>query len=268
MTTRYAVKSDIGRVRQRDEDSFAVLEKERLFVVADGMGGHAAGEFASQMAVQRVTFFYEYTSEPNAPWPVPRPQELPPDEGRLVGAIRYANDHVFWAGAEDTRLHGMGTTIVAAQVLEEHAVIAHVGDSRAYLIRDGAIRQLTRDHSMLEDWKRLNPGLSAEEERAFAYKNVITRALGVGREVAIDVQRLALASGDVLLLCCDGLTTMVDEAGVLRIVEEHRPALERVVEALVDEANRAGGVDNITVLVVECTAESPRPAVARVDRAP
>jgi protein phosphatase len=172
-------------------------------------------------------------------------------ENRLTVAIKLANLRIFEASSRDLRYKGMGTTCVSALISGERVYVAHTGDSRCYRVRDGAIAQLTRDHSLLEDYKEAKPDMTEEEEKAFPHKNVITRALGMRDNVDVAIQSHAIARGDMYLLCTDGLSGMVDDPKILEIVVA-AGSLERAVGELVDAANRNGGVDNITALVIQC----------------
>lgn len=252
MKVRYAAKTDVGMRRVHNEDCFAVLEDEQVFIVADGMGGHASGEVASRLATETIVDFYQRTrADKDATWPFKLDGALSFEENRLECAVRLANRRIFEVASADFSKKGMGTTIVVASVLGDAICIAHVGDSRAYRIRDGAIVQLTRDHSLLEDLKETNPGMSAEEQEAFPHKNVITRALGLDDSVEVAVKTHELRVGDVFLLCTDGLSGMLLDADIARIANEPKP-LARVVAELVDRANRNGGIDNVTTIVVHC----------------
>jgi serine/threonine protein phosphatase PrpC len=252
MKVRYAAKTDVGMRRVHNEDCFAVLEDEQVFLVADGMGGHASGEVAARLATETVVEFYQRTrTDEDATWPFKLDRALSFEENRLDCAVRLANRRIFEVARADVTKKGMGTTIVAATVLADRVCIAHVGDLRAYRIRDGAIAQLTRDHSLLEDYKDANPGMSTEEQETFPHKNVITRALGLHDSVEVAVQTHELRIGDVFVLCTDGLSGMMVDADIARIANEPK-TLPRVVAELVDRANRNGGTDNVTTIVVHC----------------
>ena len=250
---RYAARTDVGMKRAHNEDFFAVLEEDMLFIVADGMGGHAAGEVASQMAVDVMAEFFARSRDDDATWPYKLKPELSYAENRLVCGIRAANYRIFDTARSNISRKGMGTTIVAAHVAADAMYVAHVGDSRAYLIREQAIRQLTRDHSLLEDYRAAKPDLTPEEEANFPHKNVITRALGMRDEVEVDIRSEAIEDGDTFLLCCDGLSGMVDDPSMLAIIQQAGEDLEQATAALVDAANRAGGVDNITAILARCS---------------
>ncbi len=172
-------------------------------------------------------------------------------ENRLNVGIRLANKKIHESAAKDVRLNGMGTTVVIGQIADDRFYVAHVGDSRCYRVRGGQIKQVTRDHSLLEDYKEARPGMSDEEQRKFPHKNVITRALGMRDTVQVDISSEEIQDGDIYLLCSDGLSGMVPDPALL----EHLKVggdLDAAVGELVVAANAAGGVDNITVLVLEC----------------
>lgn len=224
--------TDIGRVRERNEDS--VLVDPPLYVVADGMGGHRGGQVASRVALETL-------------------EELAADGGSLSDHVRGANRAVWDRSVEDERLSGMGTTLTAARIEGASALIAHVGDSRAYLLRDGMLRQLTADHTLVARMVRSGEITEAEAD-VHPHKNVLTRALGTDEEVEVDEDTIALLDGDRLLLCSDGLTGMVTEDQIQAILEQSdRP--QQAADRLVKAANRAGGIDNITVVVLDAIGE-------------
>jgi serine/threonine protein phosphatase PrpC len=253
MKIRYAAKTDVGMKRTHNEDYFSLIEDEQLFIVADGMGGHASGEVASKLAAETVGEFYQRTKDEDATWPYKWDRGLSYTENRLVCGIKLANVRIFEAACRDLRFKGMGTTIVASLIQGDKIYVSHVGVSRCYRVRQGAITQLTRDHSLLEDYKEAKPDMTDEEQRNFPHKNVITRALGMRDTVQVDIKPHQILDGDYYLMCSDGLSGMVDDQQILKIVTGAK-SLERVVAELVDTANRAGGTDNITTLVLQCVA--------------
>jgi protein phosphatase len=222
------------------------------------MGGHASGEVASKMAADAVSEFYQRTKDEEATWPYKMDRQLSYIENRLVCGIKLANYRIYEAASRDLRYKGMGTTIVAVLVNGEKIYIAHVGDSRVYRLRKAQIQQITRDHSLLEDYKDAKPDMTEEEQRNFPHKNVITRALGMRDSVQVDIRHEAIQDGDVFLLCSDGLSGMVDDPQLLQIVQASGN-LERSVAELVDQANRAGGTDNITALILQCNLGEAEP---------
>ena len=224
-------RTDAGRKRRQNEDSFVV--DPPLFVVADGMGGAQAGEVASRLAAAAFGEFHEA-------------DELAAEE-RLEAIIQEANRRIFDRARTDAAASGMGTTVTAALVGDDHVAIGHVGDSRAYRIRDGELEQLTQDHSLVADLMR-SGRLTPEEADTHPQRSVITRALGTDREVDVDTFSVDVAAGDVFLLCSDGLTTMVGDEEILRLVRESS-GLDSAGKALVKAANRHGGDDNVTVIL-------------------
>ncbi|MGB0680127.1 MAG: protein phosphatase 2C domain-containing protein [Polyangiales bacterium] len=246
-----AGKSDVGLQREVNEDSYCILPEHNLFLVADGMGGHRAGDVASQMATQSIASFFETTASEDATWPFHFDPKLSVEENRLITGIKIANKLIFDASARHRAVHGMGTTVVGALYSEARGqlFVAHVGDSRAYRIRAGNIALLTRDHSLVNDYLMIMPDMS-EAQRAELPRNVITRALGMQDSVKVDVLNEAPAQGDVYVLCSDGLSTMVQDEDILRICEEALPDVDQAVDALIQHANDQGGDDNTTVIVL------------------
>ena len=252
MKIRYAAKTDVGMKRTHNEDYFSLMEDEQLFIVADGMGGHSSGEVASRMAAETVSEFYQRTKDEEATWPYKMDRSLSYIENRLVCGIKLANYKIYEAASKDIRYKGMGTTIVTCLVSGDKIYIAHVGDSRLYRFRADALEQVTRDHSLLEDYKDAKPDMTEEEERNFPHKNVITRALGMRDTVQVDVKTEDVMDGDVYCLCSDGLSGMVSDELLEKIIATTED-LEQMVSDQVDQANRAGGVDNVTTLVIQCS---------------
>lgn len=236
-------KSDVGKIRPGNEDALLIEPARGLFAVADGMGGHAAGEVASRMAVE---FLKQWVPE--------RPPTNPPQTLRRV--VEMAGRAIHTAGAEQPELQGMGTTLTALWIPDDELILAHVGDSRGYRLRGGKLEQLTEDHSWVEEQVRAGQ-LTREEARSHALKNIITRSLGYEPEVEVDVLIEELREGDLYLLCSDGLSGPVPDP----LIEETALALppERLSEALVDLANDQGGPDNVTVVVVHVGAPVPVP---------
>lgn len=251
MRIRYAAKTDVGMKRSHNEDYFALIEDEQLFIVADGMGGHACGEVASKLSADVIGEFYAHSKDQDATWPYRYDHNLSYVENRLVAAVRLANARIFQTSQTDANLRGMGTTIVSCLIKEKAAYVAHVGDSRCYRINADGIEQLTRDHSLLEDYKDARPDMTEEEERNFPHKNVITRALGMRDNVQVDINKYEIGDGDRYLVCSDGLCGMLGDEEMQEIVLKNDD-LEAAVNSLIDRANEEGGTDNITAMVVEC----------------
>jgi serine/threonine protein phosphatase PrpC len=252
MKIRYAAKTDVGMKRTHNEDYFSLIEDEQLFIVADGMGGHAMGEVASKMAADTLGEFYQRTKDEDATWPYKMDRQLSYVENRLVCGIKLANWRIYEAATKDPRCKGMGTTLVSCLVNGDKVYFAHVGDSRGYRIRGDQIKQMTRDHSLLEDYKEAKPDMSEDEQRNFPHKNVITRALGMRDTVQVDIKHDQIEDGDTFLLCCDGLSGMIEDKKMVELVKGSAGDLEKAVATLVDQANRNGGVDNITVILLTC----------------
>ena len=214
------------------------------------MVGHASGEVASQMAIDTLREFFRSTNEdPDVTWPYKMDKSKGYDENRLVTSIKLANLRIHEAAQRDPKLRGMGTTVVGIVMVDEGALIAHVGDSRVYRLRGGKLEQLTEDHSLLNDYIKMKK-LSPEEIAAFPHKNVIVRALGMKESVKVDIQLDKPMSGDVYLLCSDGLCGPVTDAD-LEDVLRTTPDLQSAASKLIQKANSNGGPDNITVVLAK-----------------
>lgn len=242
--------TDVGRRRKNNEDYFGIFESDHLFVVADGMGGHAAGEIASSTAVQAVAEFVALTSkETDITWPWGVDPNLSLVANRLKTAVRFGNQKVLDLSLTQSDYEGMATTIVGVLFEEATAHIAHVGDSRLYLINGAGIRQITTDHSWVLEQVSLGV-LTPEQARAHPLRNVVTRAIGAAPELNVDVTAHDMEVGDILLLCSDGLSGMLLDADLEKIVRENADP-KTAAAVLVAEANARGGEDNITVLLVK-----------------
>ncbi len=242
--------SDVGLQREHNEDSFAILGEQQLYIVADGMGGHRAGDVASRLATQTIVDFFKATASEDVTWPFHFDVRLSEEENRLLAGIRLANQQIVQQSARSREHHGMGTTVVGALFsrTKRKMFIGHVGDSRAYRVRDGAIQQMTRDHSLVNDYLQAMPELT-EEQKSELPKNVITRALGMQEQVTVDLQSDEVQPGDLYVLCSDGLSGMMDDEEILRIVLETSD-LHTSCRRLINVANENGGEDNITAVVV------------------
>ncbi|MFC4775488.1 Stp1/IreP family PP2C-type Ser/Thr phosphatase [Paenibacillus sp. GCM10023252] len=241
-----ANRSDIGRVRSINEDRSWVGQLDNgitLAIVADGMGGHQAGDVASQLAVEA---FRETLSESASK------EGLTVDEGKMLirQAILRANDAVYDIASRNEQYHNMGTTIVATLHVNREVIIGHIGDSRAYRITQNRIEQLTEDHTLVNELVKSGQ-VTAEEAAHHPRRNVITRAVGTDAEVEVDVQTLTLAEGDILLLCSDGLSNMVSDEVMLLMVSNPDSDLDTKAERLIQLALHAGGDDNITVVLLQ-----------------
>jgi PPM family protein phosphatase len=229
-TVDFVQRTDTGRQRRGNEDSS--LARPPLFVVADGMGGAQAGEVASQIAVD---VFENRFPEAGSP------------EERLAGGVQEANRQIYQRSRAEHERAGMGTTLTAAYLDDAHVAIAHVGDSRAYLFRDGNLTRLTQDHSLVDELLRRGK-LTEEQAAEHPQRSIITRALGPEPEVEVDRFTYSVRAGDIVLLCSDGLTSMISEQRIADVLRSNE-SLERAADQLIDEANAAGGRDNITVVL-------------------
>ncbi len=251
MKIRYAGSTHVGMKRSHNEDNFFLLAEENLYIVADGMGGHASGEVASQIAVETLAnFFIDTSRDQEITWPFKEDRSLTYDENRLVTGIKLANRRVFETAQSDPRYRGMGTTVVTLLAGATGAYLGHVGDSRGYVVRAGQISQVTEDHSLLNDYLKVHK-LTQEEIEHFPHKNVIVRALGMKDTVVVDIKKLDPKPNDVYAICSDGLSGMVPDDQILQGVSENLDDLERACQTLIAKANANGGVDNVTVVLVK-----------------
>jgi PPM family protein phosphatase len=251
MNISFKALSDVGKKRKGNEDALYVNPEQKLFVVADGMGGHAAGEIASKVAVDAINEFVCLTGgDEEITWPFGLDENISYDGNRLKTAIRHANRRVLEATREKTEYEGMATTVAAVLVDGDVANIGHVGDSRIYLLTADEFTQLTSDHSWVNE--QIQSGvISPDQARSHPLRNVVTRALGGRMDLAVDMQTRKMNEGDLLLLCSDGLTTMVSDEEIERVLRDAKGDVEKGVEALVGAANEHGGEDNITVVLVK-----------------
>lgn len=242
--------TDVGRARQVNEDAFQLLPEEDLWILADGMGGHASGQVASQMAVEKIAdFMTRWRRAPDFQWPFEIMDSRSFDENSLANAVRVANVRIYNAAMADEACEGMGTTVVVMAYGEAGLVVAHVGDSRCYRLRDGEFRQLTEDHSLVNHLRRFFH-LSEAEAKARAGSNVIVRAVGLEDDVDADLTVDEPRPGDLYMTCSDGLSDLVDDWIVQQILAGNENPQE-AADALVRAANQAGGTDNITVIVLK-----------------
>jgi protein phosphatase len=243
-----AGETNVGMKRTHNEDNFSIVEDAGLYIVADGMGGHASGEVASKMAVDAMREFFAATAtDPERTWPYKMDRSKGYEENRLITGIKLANLRIYESAQRDPRQRGMGTTVVALFAVEDTVYVAHVGDSRVYRVRGEKIEQLTEDHSLLNDYikmKRLTP----EEIANFPHKNVIVRALGMKDTVKVDTRHEQPHPNDTYLLCSDGLSGPVTDDEMLRIVHD-APDLKTAAARLISRANENGGPDNITCVL-------------------
>ncbi len=243
--------TDVGRKREANEDCYAVVQRDNLFVVADGMGGHAAGEVASRLAVSAFADFIASTRrDAEITWPFEYDPTVSVEANRLKTAIRLANQRILDTINQKKDLEGMGTTLVGAMMSDSRVCVGHVGDSRAYLLRDRTLTQLTSDHSWVNEQVKLG-FLGKDDAKRHPFRNVVTRALGSKEDVVVDLIEHGLRPGDFLLLCSDGLNTMVEDQAIATCILDHPNDLDAALKALVDKANQNGGDDNVTVILVK-----------------
>lgn len=246
--------TDVGKVRAINEDYFTAAPDLGLFIVADGLGGQKAGEVASKMAIEIVR---SHLTNNEGPLAGEYREEFSHDTNRMLSGIRLANSAIYEAGRKNPEQQGMGTTISSVRVKGDVMGLAHVGDSRIYRIRGRRLERLTADHSLVAE--QLKRGLITQEQAAKSkHRNVITRALGVEETIAVDGDEQVLFDGDNILLCTDGLTDMVGEEDIERIITRNGDDPQRACEELVNRANDSGGVDNITVILVHCLKDEGR----------
>ena len=251
MRRSHGMKSDVGRVRRANEDSCFASDEMGLFVVADGMGGHAGGLIASESAINAlVDYVSHYLQDPDITPPYGLAMDFSGPENVLRAAMIVANARVFERSKRDASLDGMGTTLSVFWIRGCSAHIAHIGDSRVYLVRDGSLRLLTHDHSWV--YEQYQEGiLSYEETKNHPMKHLVTRSLGTKRTIQADLHSHPLQNDDLILLCTDGLTgTLTDEAILSTILKPDLADLDQECDILVEMANQAGGSDNTTVVLV------------------
>jgi protein phosphatase len=247
MRVRFSGETNVGSTRDHNEDSFYLPNRERLAIVADGMGGHASGEVASRLAVETIANHFQVTEEEQEltwPYKVDRAHRF--QINRLVSAIKLANLKIFDEAERNSDCRGMGTTVVSVLFADGAIMIGHVGDSRLYRLRDGKLEQMTQDHSLLNDYIKMKR-LSAGEIANFPHKNVIVRALGMKPSVEVDIIVDQPRLGDMYLLCTDGLSGMVPDPELAEIATSEND-LDKLCERMVTAANAHGGLDNITVV--------------------
>ena len=241
--------TDVGKVRAANEDSFLIDDEHQLFIVADGMGGHQGGGYASSNAVKSIREeMIRLESTQESTQPLADQSGRTTAQVRLLHALQKTNELLFKKAAEDSSLRGMGTTVTAIQLDPVGANIAHVGDSRLYLMRAGRLQQISRDHSWVQE--QVDAGvLSEEEARIHPLKNIITRSMGHDRDLLVDLLREEFLQDDKFLLCSDGLTNMVPDETIADILRRMEP--EAAAKELIRLALEAGGQDNITAVLVQ-----------------
>ena len=248
----WAVRSDSGLKRTSNEDSYSMRPDVGLFVVADGMGGHVAGEVASRVAVEAIEAFIQETAgaDKNRTWPFPFDPSVSLEANRLRAAFRLANRKIASAIADSQDLRGMATTASAVLLGPQGASVAHVGDSRVYVLRGGKLEQITHDHSWVEEQVRAGT-LTPTAARQHPWRNVVTRALSGGEDPEVDVTEVVPRAGERYLLCSDGLFTVVPDSRIAELLGDKKGSLDAIAAALVAAANDAGGPDNITALILQ-----------------
>jgi protein phosphatase len=245
--------SDVGLTRVHNEDYFEIDPEHKLYIVADGMGGHSHGEVAAQLAVNSIRDFIHKTADKDTTWPFGMDNRLERHTNLLKMAIRIAHDSVLRAISKDGSLYGMGTTVVGFLLGGNVAAVAHVGDSRAYRLRAGRLDQLTQDHTWVNE-QVVAGFLSKEQARSHPLKNVVTRALGGESDVLVDVREIEVRPGDIYLLCSDGLTGMLSDADIRDRLGSNG-SLHEICRRLVNDSNARGGIDNVTVVVLAIEEE-------------
>jgi len=264
MELEFGARSDVGCVRENNEDSYRVVPDLNLFVLSDGMGGLECGEVASRMAVDTVVEHCRKGQEnPSIPLTGPRIEGVSETTNRLASAIRVANGAVNSAAQQNSTGRPMGATVVVVQFADERMSLAHVGDSRAYRLRGDDFEQLTRDHSFVAEQMRQGR-MTAQEADSSKLHNVLIRALGVDPEVEVDASEELVLEGDTVLLCSDGLTRELTDSQIAAVLRETEEA-DEAAKRLVDLAKQAGGGDNITAIVLR-PGEKPVGALGRVGR--
>ena len=252
--------TDIGLTRQNNEDAYLIDDDTRLFLVSDGMGGHQAGEVASRLAVEVIqSYFSEKKSkEHNSADIEPTPEAGGTSQVSLLAAelarsIGYANRVIYQVGEGDIRYRGMGCTIAALALVDPNrAIIANVGDSRIYLMRDHDLEQLNEDHTLLNEYLKNDPNfMDTKEDYVVSHlEHILVRALGIEEVLEVDVREIEVKEGDRFILCSDGLTDMLSDREILEVARNEKK-LDKLCGKLVALANEKGGVDNITVVVVD-----------------
>ncbi len=243
-------KSDTGKERKNNEDSYLVDDKKGIYAVADGIGGHRGGEVASRIAVETLAETFRERPPGHVSAAPATSATDDPNLSALIDAFTLANSKIRLHATRNPALLGMGTTMTALFLQNEIAYLAHVGDSRAYRLRDGTLISMTADHTVVAEQVRAGL-ITTAQARTSPYRHVITRALGIEPDILVDRQKITTRPDDTFLLCTDGLTEMVEEAEIMRVLESYSP--EAAANMLIALANDHGGVDNITAVVVKIT---------------
>ena len=251
MNLTYGACTHVGMKRDHNEDSFLAVPDHGIFAVCDGMGGHASGEVASKLACDEIRSFFEMTAKDrDCTWPYKLDKSATYDENRICVAVKLANRSVLEKSRADPRCRGMGTTFVGVYFTEDgRLIIAHAGDSRAYRFRKGELQRITVDHSLVEEYIRMGR-LTEEEAKNFPQKNIILRALGQQDKLDIEVKSELPEDGDIYLVCSDGLSGMIDDHEMRALLDQRGGDLHACSQAMIDAANKAGGLDNVTCVLV------------------
>lgn len=242
--------SDIGKTHEHNEDTYLRNDKEGLFLVADGMGGHVSGEMASQLAVECVEEFVTRSRSESMDFSGEYRRDLSKEENRLLAATRMANLRIREEADKNPARRGMGTTFIGAILEDSHLAVVNVGDSRLYRVRNSSMEQLTKDHTLVAEQQRLGR-LTKEEARRHPQRHILTSALGISERPKIDLYRAEVIPKDLFLICTDGLNDMLDDEEILTIIHSIKDkSLFKIGISLVLQANLAGGLDNITVILL------------------
>lgn len=245
MHIQFGTQTNQGMVRNSNEDSYSASSKNRLFLVADGMGGHAAGEIASHIAASTLEEILGSRAVDNAEF-----------EEILRAAVQEANSRIYETQKQKPELAGMGSTLTALTFRNDRYFIAQVGDSRAYLLREGVLEQLTRDHSLV--WHLFESGILKKNElSSHPQKNLITRSIGPHPQIEVDVERGEMREGDVYLLCSDGLTDVLSDEDIRQILSDEKKTPQELCDIFVRKVNEGGGPDNVTAVVVRLAPGDP-----------
>ena len=250
-----AGETNVGRKRNHNEDNFALMPEYGLYIVADGMGGHASGEVASKMSIDALQeFLGETADDPDRTWPYKMDRSKGYEENRLITGVKLANLRIYEAAQRDGKKRGMGTTFVSLYAADDGIYVAHVGDSRCYRFRQGKLEAMTEDHSLLNDYIKMKR-LTQEEIENFPHKNVIVRALGMKDTVKVDTRYDQPMIGDTFLLCSDGLAGPASDAEIAAVMTEYQGSdVKEIASRLIEKANGNGGPDNITAVLVRWAA--------------
>ena len=255
MRIDFGARTDVGCVRELNEDNLRVVPEMGLFILSDGIGGATHGEVASELAVTTIEeHCRKGSTDPSLPYEGEFRPDLTEKTNRLASALRLANHSIYQAASADPNMRGMGATIVAMWLDGDRLSLAHVGDSRAYRLRQNTMEQLTRDHSLVAEQVRLGI-LTPEQAEHSEYQTMLIRALGAADTVEVDVDEHVILDGDAYLLCSDGLSRMIPDDKIAEAIFSSRKA-QKAVDQLVELAKEAGGLDNVTAILVHCQPQS------------